>query len=221
VTDVKFCGLTREEDVREAARLGASYAGVIMTESPRRVTPDRARILFSSLAGTSIKRVGVFGDEPVDEILRAARAAGVDVIQLHGSATTGPALVSQLRSELDLELWRVIRVGADGITDSHRAAAMGCDGILFDTLVKGTLGGTGIRFQWDLVSPDVRTFRAHTKLILAGGLRAENVREAIDLLTPDVVDVSSGVESQPGVKDHALMAAFMNAVRQTSSATAK
>jgi phosphoribosylanthranilate isomerase len=205
------------EDVREAARLGASFVGVIMTESPRRVAPQRASELFASIAGTPVKRVGVFGDEPVAEVIRAVRVAGVDVVQMHGGALR-PEELNQLRGELGVDLWRVIRVGPVGLTADQLGAFPGVEGVLLDTLVKGALGGTGATFDWDSVAADVRDRRAGRRLIVAGGLRPDNVRLAIDRLGPDVVDVSSGVESSPGVKDHLRMAAFMTAVRQTTPA---
>ena len=220
MTEVKFCGLTREEDVREAARLGASFVGVIMTESPRRVAPQRAGELFASIAGAPVRRVGVFGDEPVADIIRAARVAGVDVVQVHGGALL-PEELNQLRRELDVELWRVIRVGPGSPSAELLHAFDGAEGVLLDTLVKGALGGTGATFDWDAVAADVRDRRVGRRLIVAGGLRPDNVRLAIDRLGPDVVDVSSGVESSPGVKDHRRMAAFMTAVRQTSPAPAR
>jgi phosphoribosylanthranilate isomerase len=209
--------MTREEDVREAARLGASFVGVIMTESPRQVAPARASELFASLTGAPIRRVGVFGDESVAEIIQAVRVAGVDVVQVHGGALK-PEGFKQLRGELGVDLWRVIRIGHGGLTAGQLGAFAGVEGVLLDTQVKGALGGTGVAFDWDAVAADVRARRAGRRLIVAGGLRPENVRLAIDRLGPDVVDVSSGVESAPGVKDHARMAAFMTAVRQTTPA---
>jgi phosphoribosylanthranilate isomerase len=219
VTEVKFCGMTREEDVREAVRLGASYVGAIMTESPRRVTPQEARSNFAMLRGTTIRRVGVFGDEPVETIIDGAREAGVDIVQLHAPRSASDPDLDRLKTALGVEVWRVVRVGADGFTAEQRLAPR-ADGLLMDTLSTGALGGTGERFRWDLVADDVRAIRSTTKIILAGGLRPENVREAIDLLVPDVVDVSSGVELQPGIKDHSRMAAFMKAVRHLSGPSA-
>ena len=84
MVEVKFCGMTRAEDVREAVDLGASFVGAILTESPRRVTPDRARALFSALEGSPVKGVCVFGDEPLPDIIAAAREAACAVVQLHG-----------------------------------------------------------------------------------------------------------------------------------------
>jgi phosphoribosylanthranilate isomerase len=211
VSDVKFCGMTRDEDVREAARLGAAYVGAIMTESARRVAPERARELFARLDGTTVKRVGVFGDEPVAEVIHACRIAGVDVVQWHGAAALESEF-ERLKRELGVELWRVVRVGPSGLR-RHRSAFDGTDGILLDTFVKGALGGTGSSFDWQSVANDVKRRRVGHRLIVAGGLRPDTVRKAIDQLSPDVVDVSSGVESAPGVKDHQRMADFMAAVR--------
>ena len=114
VAEVKFCGLTREEDVREAVRLGASYVGAIMTESARRVTPERAKELFAQRGEAPVRRVGVFGDEPAAEVIHAARTAGVDVVQLHGAAALESDF-DRIRRELGVELWRVIRVGPTGL----------------------------------------------------------------------------------------------------------
>jgi phosphoribosylanthranilate isomerase len=211
VADVKFCGMTRDEDVREAARLGASYVGAIMTESARRVAPERARELFAALDGSGVRRVGVFGDEPVAEVIHACRIAGVDVVQWHGAAALESEF-ERLKRDLGVELWRVVRVGPSGLR-RHRSAFDGTDGILLDTFVKGALGGTGSSFDWQSVATDVRVRRVGHRLIVAGGLRPDTVRAAIDQLSPDVVDVSSGVESGPGVKDHQRMADFMAAVR--------
>jgi phosphoribosylanthranilate isomerase len=216
VTEVKFCGMTRTDDVREAVKLGASYVGAIMTESPRRVTPETARALFAAIDREGVKRVGVFGEEPIESIIDAARIAGVDVVQLHGQ----DAGWARLKSTLGVDVWRVLRVGGKQLTPAQRVAVRGSDGVLFDTLSRGVLGGSGVAFQWDLVANDVRELRTTTRIILAGGLRPENVRGAIDLLVPDVVDVSSGVESSPGIKDHSRMAAFMNAVRHTPAPSA-
>lgn len=213
--DVKFCGLTREEDVREAVRLGASYVGAIMTESARRVTPERAKELFA-LGDVPVRRVGVFGDEPAAEVIHAARTAGVDVVQLHGAAALESDF-DRIRRELGVELWRVIRVGPTGLR-RHRSVFDQADGVLLDTYVKGALGGTGSTFNWQAVATDVQDRRKGLRIIVAGGLHPQNVRLAIERLDPDVVDVSSGVESAPGVKDHQLMAEFMAAVRGEPSA---
>jgi len=217
VLEVKFCGMTREDDVRTAVELGAEYVGAIMTESRRRVTPEQAKSLFAVLAGTPVQSVGVFGDEPIDELIAAARTAGCDVVQMHGASIDAKA-VSRIREELDAEVWEVIRVAPDGLTEAQLKASTDADGVLVDTLARGALGGSGTPFDWRVAATAIRDLRLGRKLIVAGGLRPDNVRFAIERLAPDVVDVSSGVESAPGVKDHELMAAFMTAVRPETSA---
>lgn len=213
MTEVKFCGMTRVEDVREAVRLGAAYVGAILTESPRRVTPGAARALFDAIDVPSVSRVGVFGNEPLDVIIHSANLANLDIVQLHGDRNSDEASLARLHAELGASIWRVLRVRSEGLAPEQREVVPGTDGLLLDTMTKGALGGSGVTFRWDLVARDVRAFQATTRIIVAGGLRPENVGDAIDLLGPDVVDVSSGVESQPGIKDHSRMAAFMNAVR--------
>ena len=110
MTEVKFCGMTRVEDVREAARLGASYVGAIMTESARRVAPERARELFASLDGSPVKRVGVFGDEPAAEVIHACRTAGVDVVQWHGAAALESDFERIAGKELKLKVRDLARI---------------------------------------------------------------------------------------------------------------
>ena len=220
MTDVKFCGMTRDVDVREAVRLGATYIGAILTESPRRVTPGAARALFDAIEVPSVHRVGVFGNEPLEVIIDSANLANLDIVQLHGSRNSDEESLARLHAELGASIWRVLRVRSEGLAPEQRAVVPGTDGLLLDTMTKGALGGSGVTFRWDLVASDVRALRSSTRIILAGGLRPENVGDAINLLAPDVVDVSSGVESQPGIKDHSRMAAFMNAVRRPSAPSA-
>lgn len=188
--------------------------GTILTESPRRITAEHARSLFRALEGTTVRSVCVFGDEPVDDVIESARRAGCGVVQLHGRGNAAAA-AERLRAELDVEIWHVVRVGPEGIAPEERTGVEGADGVLLDTLAVSALGGTGVAFDWTAVAGDVRDLRFGRCLIVAGGLKPENVRGAIERLAPDVVDVSSGVESSPGVKDPQRMAAFMTAVRQS------
>lgn len=214
MVEVKFCGMTREEDIRAAIEIGAAFVGTVLTESRRRVSPDRAKSLLALLEDTPVKGVCVFGDEPIDDVIDAARRARCDVVQLHGRDHR-PADSDRLRSELDVDVWHVVRVGPEGVAATDRDGVTGADGVLLDTFALNTLGGTGQPFDWEAVAGDVRDLRFGRCLIVAGGLRPGNVRAAIDRLAPDVVDVSSGVESAPGIKDQGKMAAFMTAVRQS------
>jgi phosphoribosylanthranilate isomerase len=209
--DIKFCGLTRPEDAEYAATLGAAYVGVIFAGGPRTLTLNRA---MEVLAGVPriVNRVGVFADQSADEIARAADWLQLDVVQLH---TPSPReRMAEIRRDFSGRIWPVVRVAGGSIpTDAHSAISLG-DGLLVDAYVPGPLGGTGTTLPWFDLANDVAALRVHRKpLVLAGGLKSDNVATAIVALAPDVVDVSSGVESEPGIKDHARMRAFRDAVK--------
>ncbi|HUR91582.1 MAG TPA: phosphoribosylanthranilate isomerase [Gemmatimonadaceae bacterium] len=207
MTAIKFCGMTRSEDAAEASRLGAAYVGSIFAPSARRVSPDQAATVWAAAHGA--RKVGVFGDASVGEILAAANESGLDVIQLH--ARTRDGTIEGLRSSFRGEIWAVLRVGEAGVlTDAGESAL--ADAILVDSYSESGLGGTGRAFDWGRESEAIRRLRGDKPLIVAGGLDPDNVGAAISALGPDVVDVSSGVEFAPGIKDHARMRAFAQAV---------
>jgi phosphoribosylanthranilate isomerase len=210
-TAIKFCGLTRAKDVELAVELGASFVGAVFAGGPRAITAEQARLLFASAEGA--RRVGVFGDQEREEIARASERAAVDVIQLHADPT--PEIVSAIKRLTGLETWAAVRVANapdDGMLDALISSA---DAIVYDTRAEGALGGTGRTFDWSLLANALdRERRARARVVLAGGLTPALAPLAIEALRPDVVDVSSGVESSPGVKDHDLMRAFATAVRQ-------
>ncbi|MGK2934122.1 MAG: phosphoribosylanthranilate isomerase [Gemmatimonadaceae bacterium] len=208
---MKFCGITRPQDASFAAELGAAYIGSIFTESPRRVSPEDAAALWT--AAPAPKRVGVFGDASVDEILLAADASGLDVIQLHGRAASG--VVEKLRASFRGEIWAVIRIGEGAPAVAGESSD--ADAVLVDSYSESGLGGTGRTFDWEREAATIRLLIGDKRLIAAGGLDPDNVASAIRALNPDVVDVSSGVESSPGVKDHARMRAFAAAVAQADA----
>lgn len=213
MAEVKFCGLTRPADAAMAAELGAAYAGVIFAGGPRLIAPERAREVFAPLAGSDVLRVGVFGTQSIEEIARLARVAGVDVVQLHGGATAES--VARLRESFDGAVWGVERVSGPLSPSSLEGWDATVDAIVLDAAVAGRLGGTGVTLDWPDVTAAVDTVRGDLKVVLAGGLRPGNVGEAVRMVRPDVVDVSSGVEgSTPGVKDHELMRAFARSARQ-------
>lgn len=216
VVKMKFCGLTRPADAAYAAELGASYVGVVFAESPRRVAVAQAREIFTASAG--VKRVGVFGHATASspEIASAARELRLDVIQLHGSF--GNDEVARLRDCFDGEMWAVLPVEATRVAfpDGWETIADAADALVFDTSVRGASGGTGTVFDWDAARPAIRIAASLTAIVLAGGLTPSNVAAGIRLLGPSVVDVSSGVEFSPGVKDHELMRAFADAVASAS-----
>lgn len=211
--EIKFCGLTNVADVRVALDLGASFVGAVFAGGPRAVTAQQARSLFEDVK--SARRVGVFGDHPTDEIARAAEAASLDVVQLHADPT--PQIVSAVKRATGLETWAAVRIGKRPTESDFDDLISSADGIVFDSRVAGALGGTGRAFDWSLIADLLNTDRrASARVVLAGGLTPALAPLAIAAIRPDVVDVSSGVESEPGVKDHTLMRAFAAAVRRPS-----
>lgn len=210
MAEVKFCGLTRADDARVGASIGAAYLGVVFAGGPRRLDAERACAVLDGARGVGrARRVGVFGEQPADEIIDTARGARLDVLQLHGGADAEQ--VRLLRSGFDGEIWRVVRVRAGAMDDLLRDAAADVDAVLVDALVAGALGGAGVAVDWESLAAAFARVGRPSRLVLAGGLRAENVARAIGLVLPDVVDVSSGVESAVGIKDHAMMRAFAEA----------
>lgn len=202
MTDVKICGLTREEDVHAACDLGAAYVGFnFSTRSPRRISPTQARSLAAATSGA--RRVGVFVDETYGQIEEAVAAASLDLVQVHRRLT-----------EEDLRRMKVpvLAVVHAGRSDEvpRRELLERCAGILFDSSSAQSVGGTGVAFDWAIV--DGRTWPV--PLFLAGGLRPENVGESIARARPSAVDVASGVEVSPGVKDRAKLERFFAAVRE-------
>jgi phosphoribosylanthranilate isomerase len=185
----------------------------VFAGGPRRVTAEQARALFADVGNA--RRVGVFGDQAVEEIARIAEVAALDVVQLHADPT--PATVDSVRRATGLETWAAMRI-ANTLSEAELEALISSsDAILFDARVEGALGGTGTAFDWSVVTNLLDPHRrARARIVLAGGLNASIVRSAIAAVRPDIVDVSSGIEAAPGVKDHGLMQAFAAAVRTAS-----
>jgi phosphoribosylanthranilate isomerase len=211
--ELKFCGMTRAADVAEAASLGAQYVGVIFAGGPRHQSVESARRVLAD-ASPTIKRVGVVSTQTVDEIRDLVRALGLHAVQLH--ADPDPRRVSDVRDASGVETWAVLRVSGAALPATFREMATVADAIVLDAHVPSRLGGTGVTLPWLDLARTLAAARARTRVVLAGGLRAENVGEAIAAIEPDVVDVSSGIESTPGIKDHVRMRAFRDAVRHAS-----
>lgn len=210
---IKFCGLTRPEDARVAASSGAAYAGVIFAGGPRNLTIDRARDVLNELPA-SVRRVGVFAAQSATEIAEASERLGLHVVQLHGDSSA--ERVVRLRRAFGGEVWTVVRVVGSTLPASFADAVEAGDGVLLDAYVPGALGGTGVALPWSQLGEALDRYRGSVRLVLAGGLKPENVAQAIAELAPDVVDVSSGVERAPGIKDHDRIRAFAAAVSNAS-----
>lgn len=210
--EVKICGLTRPVDAELADAAGAAYLGVIFAGGPRQRPPAEARV---TLAGRRAHKVGVFAAQSGTEISDLAGEVGLDVVQLHGDADA--ERVHAVRAATGLEVWAVVRTADGLLPDGTDEVAAAADAVLIDTLVKGRLGGSGVAVPWGILGESLDAMESGHRIVLAGGLTPDNVAEAIGYVSPMVVDVSSGVESAPGVKDHARIRAFIAAVRATSN----
>ncbi|MDF2775719.1 MAG: N-(5-phosphoribosyl)anthranilate isomerase, partial [Geminicoccaceae bacterium] len=161
------------------------------------------------------RTVGVFGPSAVDAIGSVAGDVALDVIQLHGDPT--PDVIGRVRRVFAGEVWAVVRVSGNVFPPEALSLFQVADAVVLDTKVAGRLGGSGTPFDWDAVARSLDGQRATARVVLAGGLTPANVADAMRSIGPDVVDVSSGVETAPGIKDHARMRAFADAVRERGS----
>jgi phosphoribosylanthranilate isomerase len=206
---VKFCGITRLEDAQEAARLGAWAIGLNhWADSPRRCDPAVAAEIGAALR-RRLQIVGVFVNASLDEIDSAAEDESLTMLQLHGDE--GPAFCREAARRTGLKVIKAVRVRS--AADVQAAEAYRTDFHLLDAHRPGVPGGSGESFDWELVADR----RSDVPLILAGGLTPDNVTEAIATVRPFAVDVASGVEAKPGIKDHALMNAFAEAAQAASA----
>ncbi len=200
-TRIKVCGLTRVADALTAAGLGVDAIGLVFyPPSPRAVTAVQARAICAALP-PFINRVGLFVDASLADIQAVLAQVPLDTVQLHGQESP------ELGAQLPVPYFKALRMqpGLDvaAVSLAHAEAA----GILLDSYVPGTPGGTGLRFDWNQIPGTLSA-----PLILAGGLTAENVGAAIRRVRPYAVDVSGGVEQAPGIKSPARLTAFVQAV---------
>jgi phosphoribosylanthranilate isomerase len=201
-TRVKICGLTRVEDVEAAAACGADAIGLVFyAKSPRAVDIPMAQTLVAALT-PFVTTVGLFVDPPEDLVEEVLAAVPLDLLQFHGNevpdfcAAFGRPWLKALR----------VRPGLDLEREAHRY--VNAAGLLLDAYRPGIPGGTGETFDWALIPSVLRS-----RVVLAGGLSADNVADAIVQVGPYAVDVSGGVEAAKGIKDHDKIEAFMNGVR--------
>lgn len=202
---VKICGVTSKVDALTAIDLGASAIGLnFVASSPRCIDVAQARAIADAIHATNAKVqvVGVVADRSLDELRALVRDAGLDCLQLHGDES--PETLSPLLPHA----YKAVRIA--NAADAARAATFPGDHILVDAKVEGALGGTGATFDWSLVTDLAKT----KKLTLAGGLTPANVEVAVRAVRPYCVDVASGVESSPGVKDHEKLRAFIEAAQR-------
>jgi phosphoribosylanthranilate isomerase len=203
---VKICGITRYEDAAMALDAGVDALGFnFFPASPRYIDPGEAERIIRRLPPLAIS-VGLFVNvHSPDDVAVTARATGVQVIQLHGNESP-----EYCRSLSAWPLIKVLRIGSDPINEDLDAYPVRA--FLLDAKDDALFGGTGTTFDWTLAEGIERK----RPIILAGGLRPENVRRAIRSVRPYAIDVCSGVEREPGIKDPAKVAAIMNEVRNVS-----
>jgi len=203
---VKICGITNLEDAAAAVEAGADALGfVFYGNSPRYISPKDARSIISELP-PFVTVVGVFVDEEAGRVREIAAGAGLGVVQLHGHETPDYC------ADMGLSVIKALRVR--GERDILEMASYNVAAFLLDTYKKGQMGGTGEVFDWDLAVKAVGEGRG--PVILSGGLSPENVAGAVEKVGPYAVDVSSGVESSPGIKNKELVRSFIREAKKVN-----
>ena len=211
-THVKICGLTRPEDAAAAVASGADALGVVFAPSQRLVTIEQAAAVLHDVPA-SVGRFGVFVDATLDEIAEAVEACRLTGVQLSGSESP------EFCDRISVPVMKVVHVGTDFGLEALEPYRAHAAALLLDTLVSGKAGGSSQVFDWQRIGG----LPGRVPLLVAGGLTPENVRACIATLHPFGVDVSSGVETSPGIKDPSRIEAFCAAVRacDTESRTSR
>jgi phosphoribosylanthranilate isomerase len=204
---VKVCGITNVEDAGEAVRLGAWAIGLIH----HKASPRSVRFGVAAEIGAAFRRdceiVGVFVNPTLERVAEAVENANLSMVQLSGDE--GPSFCTEVARRTGTKVIKAIHVSS--AADIHQAEAFRTDFHLFDTGSQAAWGGTGKAFDWELLEDH----HSGVPFMVAGGLNPDNVTEAIRITRPDAVDVASGVEKKPGVKDWGRMASFFEAARYT------
>ena len=205
---VKICGITRHEDAEQAAALGAWAIGFILWPQSKRVADPAVAAGIARALRRRVETVGVFVNPTLDEVAHAVDGIGITHVQLHGDE--GPSFCTAVAQRTGLPVIKALGVGSRA--DILAAERYHTGFHLLDAAAGAAYGGTGRTWDWDLLAQR----RSRTPVILSGGLTPDNVAEAIAKARPWAVDVSSGVESAPGVKDPAKVEAFFAAAQGTA-----
>lgn len=210
MTDVKICGISTPDAMTAAIENGARYVGLVFyPKSPRHVDWEVAGYL-SRYVPTTVRSVGLFVDPSDEELERTISSVQLDMIQLHGSES--PERVVEIKSKFGLQITKALPIANKTDLDSVKGYEVSADMMLFDakpTPEDDLPGGNGLPFDWAVLEG----YQGKKPWFLAGGLNPDNIAEAITLLNPPAVDVSSGVESDLGIKDADKISAFLNAVK--------
>ena len=200
---VKICGITRVADAEKAVELGADALGFIFAKSPRQITPQKARDITRRIS-PFVKTVGVFVNERPAKIREIMDFCGLDLVQLHGNESVSSC------SELAPRVIKAFRVQGEKSLLQIAEYKNHVRAILLDAYQKGLNGGTGKTFDWRLA---VKAKKTGIPMVLSGGLDADNITEALERVNPFAIDISSGIEKRPGIKDHGRMRAFMRKIK--------
>jgi phosphoribosylanthranilate isomerase len=205
---IKICGNTNLEDARFAAECGADAVGFVFAPSPRRVEADQVRQITQELP-TQLEKYGVFVDAGFDEIVSTVETGGLTGVQLHRS--TDERVLHHLRQHFAgrIRILQVLNYKAIEFEQQLKELGQNEDPVLVDSSTLQALGGTGTSFDWKDARSTLQRTAPNLRLIAAGGLAPENVKQAIEILQPWGVDVVSGVESKPGRKDPRRVQAFI------------
>ena len=217
MTWVKICGTTNLEDARAAAEAGADALGFVFAESPRRIEPEAAAKIVSELP-VAVEKVGVFVSHSAQKIREIVEQVGLTAVQLHGDEKDLAEAGQILPWAEERGLRIIVAVsGLEGAGTGFKRPKPGAHyrtALLVDSTTPSLRGGSGITWDWKQLAPFVEAIRGAVDVIVAGGLKPENVQEAIRVLHPWGVDVVSGVEREPGKKDPQKVREFIQAVRK-------
>jgi len=205
---VKICGTTNLDDARAAVEAGADALGFIFAPSPRRVSPRDAKKIIAQLP-KEIEKVGVFVNQGAKIIGGTVEMAELTAVQLHGDEE--PEMARTLR-RLRVKVYKALPAAV--LEDEADRFAEVSDALFVDAGTEKKRGGTGKTFDWERAAPLVRLLRRRVKIVIAGGLEPGNVGRAIELFRPWGVDAVSGVEKEPGKKDHEKVRAFVKAAKE-------
>jgi len=209
MTKIKFCGITELDDAERAVAIGAWAVGLnFWPGSPRRCNPDSAAEIAAAIK-RRVEVAGVFVNATLDRVAEIADGVGLTIVQLHGDE--GPAYCSEVARRTGCKVIKAVRVRSGA--DVQALSSFHTDYHLLDSYTAGVPGGTGETFAWEIA----RAHRATVPMILSGGLTPDNVGDAIAAVRPFAVDVASGVERAPGVKDPDKLQAFADAVRAAAA----
>jgi len=217
-TRIKICGLTRAEDVLASVEAGADALGfVFYPESPRYISPEKAKELVS-LVPPFITTVGLFVNATKSDVIEIVKQTGISLLQFHGDESSD--ICATIATSVELPFIRAFRVASNTkfqdliqFEKKYRATSHYFSGLLLDSYTE-EYGGAGKVFNWSLIEKEI----AH-RVVLSGGLSAQNVAGAIQRVRPYAVDVSSGVESEKGIKDAKKIRAFISAVHASNKSS--